>query len=43
VIRKKLKANDCLVLAHAIHHHADLYTFDAKLRKAFRSLQANFS
>lgn len=42
-LRKKLKANDCLVLAHAIHHHADLFTFDEKLKKAYSKLQASFS
>ena len=38
-LRNKLKSNDCLILAHAIQHKAELYTFDNKLLKAYGELQ----
>lgn len=34
-VRKKLKANDCLILAHCLVHEARLLTFDRKLRQAY--------
>ena len=37
-LRKKLKSNDSLVLAHAIANKAELFTFDHKLLKAYKGL-----
>lgn len=37
-VRNKLKANDCLILAHAIIHSADLLTFDKNLKDAHLKL-----
>jgi predicted nucleic acid-binding protein len=36
--RKKLKANDCLILAQCITQDANLITFDANLKKAYEEL-----
>ncbi|HLD08182.1 MAG TPA: PIN domain-containing protein [Candidatus Peribacterales bacterium] len=41
--RKGLKANDCLILVYTRLYHADLYTFDQKLKKVYDDLQASFS
>ncbi len=36
-IRKKLKANDCLILAFAQRYKAELFTFDQTLKKTYAS------
>lgn len=38
-LRKKLKSNDCLILAHARQHKAELYTFDDTLLNAYGELR----
>lgn len=37
-IRKKLKANDCLILAHCLVHDANLITFDDYLNQAYLAI-----
>lgn len=38
-LRRKLKANDCVVLAHVRTNHAELFTFDRRLRKACEQIR----
>lgn len=37
-MRKKLKTNDCLILAHCIIHEARLVTFDQNLKQAYEEV-----
>lgn len=37
--RKTLKANDCVILAHALNLQAKLLTFDQKLLKTYEELR----